>query len=77
MAPGNVAVAIVKGVTVPAGDTVRDRVAVAVCAVGVAESFTMTATEAAPTAFAAGVPVMLPVELLIESPLGKPVAEYT
>jgi hypothetical protein len=54
--------------------TVRLRVAVADCAVGWVESVTVIATDAIPTELCAGVPVIAPVELLIDKPLGRPVA---
>jgi hypothetical protein len=49
-------------------------VAVADCAVGAAESFTVTAIESVPTELAAGVPLIAPVVLLIDRPLGSPMA---
>jgi hypothetical protein len=45
---------------------------VAVCFVGVDASVTFADTEAVPTVV--DVPVIAPVELLIDSPLGRPVA---
>jgi hypothetical protein len=56
--------------------TVRFRLALADCGVGWVESITVIATAADPTEVAAGVPVIAPVELLIERPLGRPVALY-
>jgi len=50
--------------------------AVADCCVGLVESWTVTATEAVPAEPCAGVPVIAPVELLIDSPLGRPLALY-
>jgi hypothetical protein len=50
------------------------RFAVADCAVGFPASVTVTFTEWLPAALSAGVPVIAPVELLIERSLGKPVA---
>ena len=58
-----------------AGATVRLRVTCADCAVGKPASVTVIVTCAVPAVFAPGVPVMAPVELLIESPLGRPVAD--
>ncbi len=53
--------------------TVRLRVAVAVCW-GRLASCTLTTTDAVPTALCAGVPVIVPEVVLIERPLGSPVA---
>jgi hypothetical protein len=50
------------------------KLAFAVCIVGWVESVTVTDTEAAPTAVV--VPEIAPVELLIDNPLGKPLALY-
>jgi hypothetical protein len=50
------------------------RLAVAVCAVGLVESITVTDTESVTAAD--GVPVIAPVELLIDNPLGRPLALY-
>jgi len=61
---------------VVAAFTVRLRLAFADCAVGLVESVTVTATSAVPAELAAGVPVIAPVELLIDKPLGNPVAVY-
>jgi hypothetical protein len=72
VAPGSEVVVIVNGLDV-APDTTRLMVAVAVFAVGVVESFTVTATEAVPVVV--GVPLIAPVELLTARPLGNPVAE--
>jgi hypothetical protein len=55
---------------------VRLKSAVAVCAVGSVASFTVTSTDAIPTELEAGVPVMAPVELLMERPAGRLVALY-
>jgi hypothetical protein len=52
------------------------RLDVAFWAVGVVESVTVIATDAVPTELCAGVPVIAPVELLIDKPLGKPLALY-
>jgi hypothetical protein len=65
-------VVMVKGL-VEAAETTRLRVFVAVFAVGVVESFTVMTTESVPLVDV--VPVMAPVELLMEMPLGRPVAE--
>lgn len=59
---------------VRAAFTVMLRLAVADCAVGLVESVTVIFTESVPTALCAGVPVIEPVVLLIERPLGRPVA---
>jgi len=56
-----------------AGLIVRESVAEAVCC-GVPESFTMTVTLAFVTAVV-GVPVIAPVDALIESPAGNPEAD--
>ena len=48
------------------------KLAVAVCIVGWVESVTVTDTEAVPSAVV--VPVIAPVELLIDNPLGRPLA---
>ena len=53
------------------GATVRDKLAVVLCC-GLAESFTVIATVAVPEAV--GVPLMTPA-VLIDNPLGKPVAD--
>jgi hypothetical protein len=50
------------------------RLDVAVCAVDVVESVTVIAAEAVPTELCAGVPEIAPVELLIDKPLGRPLA---
>jgi hypothetical protein len=47
---------------------------VAVCIAGWVESVTVSDTEATPTAVV--VPVIAPVELLIDNPLGRPLALY-
>jgi hypothetical protein len=47
------------------------RLAVAESAAGGVESVTVTATDVVPTALCAGVPVIAPVELLIDNPLGR------
>jgi hypothetical protein len=52
------------------------RLDVAFWAVGVVESVTVIATDAVPPDLCAGVPVIAPVELLIDKPLGKPLALY-
>jgi hypothetical protein len=72
LAAGSEVVVMVTGL-VAAADTTRLRVAVAVFAVGVVESFTVIATESVP--LAVGVPVIAPVELLTERPLARPDAE--
>jgi hypothetical protein len=59
---------------VEAAFTVRLSVVFADCGVGCVESVTVIATGAVPTAVAAGVPVIAPVELLIDKPVGSPVA---
>ncbi len=48
--------------------------AVAVCAVGVVESITVTITDAGPTSAWVGFPVIVPDVALIVNPLGSPVA---
>ena len=53
--------------------TVRLSVAFADCG-GRPESVTVMATDEVPAALCAGVPVIAPVVVLIESPLGRPVA---
>jgi hypothetical protein len=50
------------------------KLAVAVCIVGWVESVAATVTEAVPTTVV--VPVIAPVELLIDNPLGNPLALY-
>lgn len=50
------------------------RVDVADFGVGWVESFTVKDTDTVPTELCAGVPVIAPVELLIDSPLGRPLA---
>jgi hypothetical protein len=45
--------------------------------VGCVESVTVITTDAVPTEFCAGVPVIAPVELLIDKPLGRPLALNT
>jgi len=50
------------------------KLAVAVCIAGWVESVTVTDTEDGPTEVV--VPVIAPVELLIDSPLGSPLALY-
>ena len=57
-----------------AGLMVMLKLALAVCGVGFAASFTVIVACAVPAADCAGVPVMAPVELLIDNPLGRPVA---
>ena len=54
-----------------AGSTTMFRSVVADCAVGCVESVTVNTTAVVPTELCAGVPVIAPVEALIESPLGK------
>ena len=56
------------------GSTVKLKVDVADCAVGLVESFTVIATDLVPTELCAGVPVIAPVVLPIDKPLGRPVA---
>jgi hypothetical protein len=56
--------------------TVMLRLTAAVCGIGDVESVTVTATVTVPAELGAGVPVMAPVELLIESPLGRLLALY-
>ncbi len=58
----------------PAALIVRLGFDVADCAVGLVESFTVTATVLVPTELLAGTPVMAPVALLIANPLGRLVA---
>ena len=58
----------------PAASIVRVRSAVAVCAVGVVESITVTITDAGPTSAWMGFPVIVPDVALIVNPLGSPVA---
>ena len=50
------------------------KVAVAESAVGWVESATLMVAEEVPAELAAGVPVIAPVALLIESPAGSPLA---
>lgn len=50
------------------------RFAVAVCDAGMVESVTVIVAEAVPTELCAGVPVIAPVELLIDNPPGRPLA---
>ena len=50
------------------------QMAVAVCAVGRVESVTVMVAEAVPTELCGGVPVIAPVEPLIASPPGRPLA---
>ena len=57
-----------------AGFTVMLRSTVTDWAVGLVESVTLIATVDVPSALGAGVPEMAPVELLIDNPLGRPVA---
>jgi hypothetical protein len=59
---------------VVAASTVRLKLALADCGVGLVESVTVISTEAVPTEVAAGVPVIAPVEVPIERPLGSPLA---
>jgi hypothetical protein len=47
------------------------KVAFADCGVGWPESVTVTAAEAVPTEFCAGVPAIAPVEVLMDNPLGR------
>jgi len=56
------------------GEMERLRLAVADCAVGCVESVTVIAIADVPAALCAGVPVIAPVEGLMESPLGRPLA---
>ncbi len=67
---GSSVVVIVMG----GGAMLRDRFALALRAVGVVESVTLIVTF--PLLAAVGVPVMAPVEALIESPAGSPVADH-
>ena len=53
---------------------VTRRLEVADFGVGLVESFTVIDTDAVPTELCTGVPVIAPVALLIDSPLGKPLA---
>lgn len=71
---GREVVTMASVLAVDAAETVRERTAVAACGVGAVESFTVIDTDATPTAVAAGVPVMAPVELLMVRPLGSPLA---
>jgi hypothetical protein len=52
------------------------RLAVADCDVGWVESVTLMVAEVVPMELCAGVPVIAPVALLIDKPLGRPVALY-
>jgi hypothetical protein len=57
-----------------AGMILMLRFAVAVCDAGMVESVTVIVAEAVPTELCAGVPVIAPVELLIDNPPGRPLA---
>jgi hypothetical protein len=61
------------GATAAAAITIC-RFDVAVWAVGEVESVTLIVTVVVPTEPCAGVPVIAPVELLIDNPLGRPLA---
>jgi hypothetical protein len=50
------------------------RLEAADCGEGCVESVTLMVTEAVPTELAAGVPVTVPVALLMDKPLGRPAA---
>jgi len=52
------------------------RLAVADCEEGWVESVTFTVADHVPTEFCAGVPVIVPVPLLIDKPLGRLPALY-
>ncbi len=62
-------------VTIGAFTEIR-KVVFADLAVGVVESVTAIATDAAPTEPCAGLPEITPVDLLIDNPLGRPLAPY-
>lgn len=47
------------------------RLEAADCGEGVVESVTLMVTEAVPTELGAGVPVIMPVALLMDNPLGR------
>ena len=71
--PGREVVVIVRELDWTAVVTAMFIVAFADCC-GRLESVTVITTDAVPAALCAGVPVIAPVVLLIESPLGRPVA---
>jgi hypothetical protein len=74
VASGSEVVVMASGLGRTGAITVRLKVAFADCAVGCVESVTVITTDAVPTEFCAGVPVIAPVELLIDKPLGRPLA---
>ena len=75
MPPGR-DVVVIESVGATAAAIVICRFAVAVWTVGEVESVTLIATVVVPTELCAGVPVIAPVELLIDNPLGRPLALY-
>jgi hypothetical protein len=59
-----------------AGLTLRFKLEAADCGEGCVESVTLMVTDAVPTELCAGVPVIAPVALLMDKPLGRLAALY-
>jgi hypothetical protein len=76
--PGKELVVIASGVGAVGGVALilMLRLAVADCDEGWLESVTFTVADHVPTEFCAGVPVIVPVPLLIDRPLGRLLALY-
>ena len=78
MPPGKELVVTASGVGAVGGAALilMLRLALADCDEGVVESVTFTVADHMPTEFCAGVPVIVPVPLLIDKPLGRLPALY-
>jgi len=74
--PGSDVVVIVSVGATVAATIVICRLVVAVWVVGELESVTVITTVDVPTELWAGVPLIAPVELMIDNPLGRPLALY-